>query len=99
MNEEKRKLTHARVRRLKAFTLLCNRVPASGQMSRKLRGQLEDMRLPLFITASEDEVLGEIATNRLEVLDAILAGDYEKAKELHAVGDILIDKEADKIGF
>lgn len=95
-SEEQRLLTRARIRRLKAFTLLCGRVPKIGKMSGKLRRQLEDMRLPLFVVASEDDILGDIATNRLAVLDALIIGDYDKAVELHDQGDILIERVADE---
>jgi len=95
--DEKQTLSHARALRILAFGVSCLKVPKPGISRKKapksLEKELESFRLPLTI-AKDDPKVGELAANRLEVLDHMLrylktgeAKYYREAERVWAIGD------------
>lgn len=98
MNE----VSHARLRRMISFTLLCQKIAKSGQtrISKKIIRELEGYQLSLTAAIS-DESVGKIAANKLLILDELIlycaavnegnrdSAKYhlEKAVKIHEEGD------------
>lgn len=98
--------TRARTRRLVQFTVLLNKIPGPGKGRVKASQikRLERFGQPIEAML-DDEVVGELAANRLAVLETMLKyceannkgnelkafGHYKDAQRLHNIGDGLAD--------
>lgn len=93
MTNEEFTRSRARLQNLVKLTVLCSKVDPKKKTSRHIVRKFEKLRMPIH-EAQKDQIIGSLATNRLQVLEAMLKffqtgqeSYYWLSGDIHRVGD------------